>query len=338
MKKTISIQPLTTPWQTEDPFLFCMHHKDAYPAGNDRQGPAVSLAGRNLGQDFSGRDGFSMYHGKDVPGFPVHPHRGFETVTLVLKGYVDHFDSKGSEGRYGAGDVQWMTAGSGCQHAEMFPLTKTDEPNPLELFQIWLNLPASTKMTQPDYKMLWAEDVPVARVSSENGSFTDLRIISGIFEGIKACEPPKASYAYYHENKVGIALLEMSPNATYTLTARSGTLLRNLYFYQGEGKINVEEDEIPVSRKIKLTGGVDVTIKNGAFPSSLLLLEGEPIGEPVAHYGPFVMNTQEELEQAFRDYRATEFGGWPWKSDAPVHKRTQDRFARHMDGRVEKKD
>jgi quercetin 2,3-dioxygenase len=111
IRKIMKIQKLGFPWETEDPFLMTVHHKDAYPLGNDRQGPNVSLEGRNLGEDFTLRDGFRMYHGKTVPGFPVHPHRGFETVTVVLEGLIDHFDSYGSVGRFGNGDVQWMTAG-----------------------------------------------------------------------------------------------------------------------------------------------------------------------------------------------------------------------------------
>jgi redox-sensitive bicupin YhaK (pirin superfamily) len=121
-KKILDVQKSGFHWKMEDPFLFCAHHQDAFPKGNSEMGPAGSLAGRQIGSDFSGKDGFSMYHGERVPGFPAHPHRGFETVTIVLRGLVDHFDSKGSEGRYGNGDVQWMTAGEGCQHAEMFPL------------------------------------------------------------------------------------------------------------------------------------------------------------------------------------------------------------------------
>ena len=129
-------------WPTIDPFLFCAHHDDAYPAGNEQMGPAASLEGRDLGMDFAGRDGWRMYHGREVPGFPPHPHRGFETVTYVRKGFIDHADSLGAAARFGRGDVQWLTAGGGIQHSEMFPLLEREDPNPLELFQIWLNLPA----------------------------------------------------------------------------------------------------------------------------------------------------------------------------------------------------
>jgi redox-sensitive bicupin YhaK (pirin superfamily) len=129
------------PWHTQDPFLFCVHHDDAYPAGNEQMGPAASLAGRELGQDFAGKDGWRMYHGENVPGFPGHPHRGFETVTIVRRGLIDHADSLGAAARFGRGDVQWLTAGRGIVHSEMFPLVERAAPNPLELFQIWLNLP-----------------------------------------------------------------------------------------------------------------------------------------------------------------------------------------------------
>src|SRR5262249_40395259 len=128
--------PLGFPWVTADPFLFCVHHDDAYPAGNEKMGPAMSLAGRNLGQDFAGKDGFRMYHGTVVPGFPGHPHRGFETVTFVRRGYIDHSDSLGAAARFGPGDAQWLTAGGGIVHSEMFPLLEREKPNPLELFQI----------------------------------------------------------------------------------------------------------------------------------------------------------------------------------------------------------
>src|SRR5690606_16205323 len=129
-------------------------HDDAYPRGNDKMGPAASLEGRNIGMDFEIRDGWRMYHGDVVPGFPKHPHRGFETVTLARRGFIDHSDSLGATARFGQGAAQWMTAGQGIVHSEMFPLVNQDAPNPTELFQIWLNLPAHNKLVKPYFTML----------------------------------------------------------------------------------------------------------------------------------------------------------------------------------------
>ena len=148
------------PWPTIDPFLFCVHHNDQYPAGNDDMSPKASLYGRNIGSDFSGKDGWSMYHGDSVPGFPRHPHRGFETVTVARQGYIDHSDSLGATARFGNGDCQWMTAGAGVVHCEMFPLVNKDKGNPTELFQIWLNLPQKEKMVPAYFTMLWKESIP----------------------------------------------------------------------------------------------------------------------------------------------------------------------------------
>ena len=169
MSAILDTRPLGFPWETADPFLFCVHHDDAYPAGNDRLGPAASLAGRALGQDFEGKDGWRMYHGQTVPGFPQHPHRGFETVTIVRRGLIDHSDSLGAAARFGGGDVQWLTAGAGIVHSEMFPLLDAKGPNPVELFQIWLNLPAEDKLVPPHFSMLWDRDIPRARVRRRSG-------------------------------------------------------------------------------------------------------------------------------------------------------------------------
>lgn len=128
--------PLGTQWPTIDPFLFCAHHRDDYPSGTVDLGPDAPLDGRDIGMDFAGADGWNMYHGSTVPGFPQHPHRGFETVTYVRTGFCDHSDSLGATARFGRGDTQWMTAGKGIVHCEMFPLLSDDQPNPLELFQI----------------------------------------------------------------------------------------------------------------------------------------------------------------------------------------------------------
>jgi quercetin 2,3-dioxygenase len=180
------VRALGFQWETLDPFLFCVHHEDYYPKGNDDMGPTEGLAGRPLGNDFHIKDGYRMYHGKAVPGFPGHPHRGFETLTVVRRGLVDHADSFGGAGRYGNGDLQWMTAGKGLMHSEMFPLLKKDAENPLELFQIWLNLPKKSKMVAPDYKMFWSEDIPAFH--PQDGVF--LEVLAGELLGKKSPTPP----------------------------------------------------------------------------------------------------------------------------------------------------
>lgn len=335
-KVILGIQKLGFQWQTEDPFLITMYHKDDYPEGNDEQGPNTSLAGRNLGEDFTLREGFRMYHGTTVPGFPAHPHRGFETVTVVLEGFVDHFDSKGSAGRYGEGDVQWLTTGNGCQHTEMFPLVYRDKPNPLELFQIWLNLPTGSKSAEPEYKMLWAEDIPVVVSTNAAGKKTVIKLIAGSINGIESLEPNSASWANDRNHHVSIYHIHMEPGAAYTLPAVSETLNRNLYFYEGDS-ISIGGENVPSSNQIKLAGNQEITITNGNIESYFLLLEGEPIGEPVVQYGPFVVTTEQELRDTFREYQQTQFGGWQWGRHDPVHERNTGRFARYADGRVEKR-
>lgn len=335
--KIISVQKIGFIFETDSPFLACMHHQDHYPAGNEQQGPVVTLNGRQLGQDFSAKDGFSMYHGETVPGFPAHPHRGFETVTVVPQGIVDHFDSKGAEGRYGNGDVQWLTTGSGCQHAEIFPLVNTDRDNPLELFQIWLNLPAKDKFAEPDYKMLWSEDIPSIKISNDIGKTATVKLIAGTYQGVDSLTPPVASWANKKENHVGIMLIEMEPESVIKLPAGSKTMLRSLYVYKGDSAVTIDGQLIHPSHRIKLSGSEEIEILNGDQKAYLLLLEGEPINEPVVQHGPFVMNTSQEIQEAFRDYKTTEFGGWPWSKHELVHERNTGRFARHADGNVEKR-
>ncbi len=119
--KVIRIGKMGFQLEVKNPFIVCFHHKDHFPKGNGKQEPAYYLDSRQPGEDFDHHAPWRMYYGNTVPGFPVHPHRGFETVTVVTEGFADHFDSLGSCGRYGQGDVQWMTAGAGIQHSEMFP-------------------------------------------------------------------------------------------------------------------------------------------------------------------------------------------------------------------------
>jgi len=337
-KQVIKVQRIGFQWEMENPFIFCAHHNDNFPKGNAEQGLDKSqLSGRNIGSDFSGKDGFSMYHGEVVPGFPVHPHRGFETVTIVLKGLIDHFDSKGSEGRYGNGDVQWLTTGKGCQHSEMFPLINQEKENHAELFQIWLNLPAKDKFTEPYFKMLWAEDIPEVETTDSNGKKTTFKLIAGSIQGTESLTPCPASWANEQKNHVGIFLIRMEPDAIITLPPVSEALNRNLYFYEGDGVIHIENEVIKSSNRVKLAGDEEIVITNGEKESYLLLLEGEPIQEPVVQYGPFVMTTENEIREAYADYRKTEFGGWPWDSFDPVHERNAGRFARYADGTTEKR-
>ena len=330
-----NIKPLGFMWGTTDPFLFCVHHLDNYPKGNDQLGPAASLEGRNLGQDFTTKDGWRMYHGETIPGFPAHPHRGFETVTVVLNGFVDHSDSHGAAGRYGNGDVQWMTAGSGLQHAEMFPLLKKDEENPLELFQIWLNLPKEKKFTKPFYTMLWAEDIPVVTEKNENGRKTEVTLIAGKLNETAAPPPAPDSWAADPGNEVGIWLVKMGANAKWTVPPASLETERTLYFYRGNS-IHVAGIKIEPYHSLEMLADQPVIIENGNDDAYLLLLQGKPINEPVVQHGPFVMNTAAEIQQAFSDYRETQFGGWPWNRHDNVHNAEKSRFAKYADGRTEK--
>ncbi len=330
----LDIRPLGFQWETADPFLFCVHHLDKYPQGNPVLGPSASLAGRDIGQDFTVRDGWRMYHGEKIPGFPGHPHRGFETITVVRSGFVDHSDSMGAAGRYGSGDVQWMTAGAGVQHAEMFPLLDDKQGNTLELFQIWLNLPRANKFVKPHFKMLWKNQIPVVDVADDKGINTRVEVIAGQYAETKAASPPPDSWAADAKNAVAIWHIEIAANGSWQLPASEVKANRFLYFYSGS---NASFDGTPVAsgQGLRLNPGKDLRIVNGDKPGKLLLLQGYPIEEPVVQYGPFVMNTRQEIEQAFADYQRTRFGGWPWPSSEPVHGKDRGRFARHATGEEE---
>ncbi len=320
----------TPPWETPNPFLFCVHHLDFYPKGNGRFGLAASLAGRDIGQDFAGKDGWRMYHGASVPGFPQHPHRGFETVTVVRRGLVDHSDSLGAQARYGEGDVQWLTAGAGIQHAEMFPLVHEDRENPLELFQIWLNLPAADKMAPPHFTMFWADSVPLVTPAAG----VEATLVAGALDGVSPPAPPPHSYASRPQSDVAIWTIRMGPGAAWTMPPAARGSSRHLYFFAGK---NLRVAGQALAGPIIVVADPDSPLPLEATdsPVEMLLLQGRPIAEPVAQYGPFVMNTRAELQQAFADYQRTQFGGWPWGDPAPVNG-AEGRFARRPDGGVER--
>ncbi|HVJ98031.1 MAG TPA: pirin family protein [Acidimicrobiia bacterium] len=321
-------------WATVDPFLFCVHHLDLYPDANEFMGPNASLEARDIGMDFAGTDGWRMYHGSTIPGFPQHPHRGFETVTYVRQGYVDHSDSLGAQARFGRGDVQWLTAGRGIVHAEMFPLLDRSGPNTCELFQIWLNLPAADKMVEPYFTMLWNEQLPRHIVKDDEGRATEITVIAGALDGLSPPAPPPDSWAARAEADVAIWHAVLEPNAKWSPSpAASEETVRTLYVFSGAVHIGDHVVVAPTGVVVRPTD--DVSVIADTDGAEILVLQGRPIGEPVAQYGPFVMNNRAEIEQAYNDYRATGFGGWPWPVDDPAHGRDEGRFARHPDARVE---
>jgi redox-sensitive bicupin YhaK (pirin superfamily) len=331
----LGVNSLGFPWETYDPFLFCAYHDDTYPAGNEKLGPDASLRGRNIGQDFQKKDGWRMYHGSVVPGFPQHPHRGFETVTIMRHGYIDHSDSLGATARFGPGDVQWLTAGKGIVHSEMFPLLNSKGPNPLELFQIWLNLPGSDKFVEPHFAMLWDKDVPRHTALDSEGRPTEITVVAGHIGDAQGPPPPPKSWAARPDTDVAIWTIKMAPNAQFTLAPTTRGMSRTLYFFKGSG-LSVGDRRIPQNAAVRLRPEAEAVLRNGPDAGDLLLLQGRPIGEPVVQYGPFVMNSRDEIQQAFQDYQRTQFGGWPWPEDDPVLPRAEGRYARHADGRIER--
>ena len=342
---------LGSQWPTIDPFLFVAHHRDAYPAGDERLAPVASLEGRRIGMDFDDVDGWNMYHGSVVPGFPQHPHRGFETITYVRTGFIDHADSLGATARFGRGDAQWMTAGSGVVHAEMFPLLDQDGPNPLELFQIWLNLPAADKMVDPYFTMLWGENTPIHEVEGADGR-AEVTVLAGRLDPagsdpMSGQSPPPDSWAARSESDVAIWHIRLSGRASLDLPPASqpGTR-RVLYVFDGTSVDVATGDpgtfgetqagvRVDAGTGAEVVGGERLRLAVDGHDVECLLLQGRPIAEPVAQYGPFVMNDREGIVAAFDDYNRTGFGGWPWPSDDPVHERGAGRFAKHADGRVE---
>ena len=346
------------PMHTQDPFLFCVYHKDQYPAGNGK----MEAPRRGNGADFNPNAPYRMYHGEKVPGFPQHPHRGFETITATLDGIIDHTDSIGDAGRYGKGDLQWMTAGSGIQHAEMFPLVNADEENPLRFFQIWLNLPSWKKMSEPDFVMHWKDDVKKIRKGKEYeivvwvGQFGDVKVNSNL------SATPKNSWAGDEANDVGVFYVEIyaekSREEVRVPKARiESEASRYLYFVEGEEMMINGREKIKKRTGCELDASQSFTVKctklsqsqeshttRKSFDSSIrdsdrsrssssgknkcafLILQGRPIGEPIRSSGPMVMNTNEELRKAFQDFDRTQFGGWPWKSNDVVFPRAKERF------------
>lgn len=331
------IKPLGFPWETQDPFLFCAYHRDEYPSGTEAMGvDPDQLQGRHIGSDFTLKEGWRMYHGSTIPGFPYHPHRGFETITINVEGVVDHSDSLGAAGRFMDGDVQWMTAGNGIQHSEMFPMIHQDKGNPLEIFQIWLNLPRASKRVDPHFKMLWKEVIPIVTHTDEAKRSTRVRVIAGTMQEVVAPEPTPDSWAADPQHAVGVFTVHMEANATWILPKTSPEATRSVFFYKGKD-VRIAGSAVAVGHILELEAGEVIEIQNGNEDAYFLVLEGKPIGEPVVKYGPFVMNTEEEIRETMREFGKTQFGGWPWKEREVVHPKEKGRFALHSTGKEETK-
>ena len=225
-----------------------------------------------------------------IAGFPMHPHRGIETVTYMLSGTVKHRDSLGNSGTIGPGDVQWMTAGRGILHEEM--------PQPSKLlagFQLWVNLPAKLKMTAPRY-----QDIPSARIAEikrENG--VRIRIIAGTVDSLSGPVTDIAADPLYLD-------VSVPAQTEFKQTLVPG---HNAFSYIFEGAANFGEDRATVSAPALVIwgDGDSISLATDAEPARFLLVAGKPLHEPVARYGPFVMNTREEIEQTLKDLRMGTF-------------------------------
>jgi redox-sensitive bicupin YhaK (pirin superfamily) len=244
-----------------------------------------------------------------------------------MEGLIDHTDSLGNGGRYGQGDLQWMTAGKGVVHGEMFPLVKTDANNSNRFFQLWLNLPSQDKMVDPDFKMHWAPEIP--KVQSDDGK-TEITVWAGNYGKKQALPPPPNSWAAKLSSEVAIWRIRIQPGGTIALPPAAGgtSISRCLYFYEGD-RIRVADKTFKQPTQITVRADAEVSLAaEGSQEVEVLMLQGKPIGEPVAQGGPFVMNTAKEIRQAYADYQTTRFGGWPWPEDAMVFPREKGRFAK----------
>jgi len=223
-----------------------------------------------------------------IAGFSDHPHRGFETVTYMLEGRMRHRDSAGNEGLLTNGAVQWMTAGRGVIHSEM----PEQEDGRMEGFQLWLNLPARDKLCEP-----WYRDIPSAEIPEAQAEGVRVRVIAGQALGVQGAMQREATAPTYLD-------LHLEPGARFDQALPPA---HNAFVYVYRGSLTVADTEVPRQRMALLanTPGSDgVVLKAGAEGAKAVLIAGQPLNEPIAQYGPFVMNTNQEIHQAVEDFRA----------------------------------
>ena len=226
--------------------------------------------------------------GDYIGGFPDHPHRGFETITYMLEGRMRHRDSAGNEGLLGNGDVQWMTAGRGVIHSEM----PEQEEGLMEGFQLWLNLPAKDKMCAP-----WYRDIPSAALPEYEKGGVKVRVIAGSSDGVAGAVQREGTLPLYLD-------IHLAPGALFEQALPD---LHNAFFYVYRGKLQSGGVEVPAGRMAIMAndaGSDGLRLQALDEPTRVILVAGRPLKEPIAQYGPFVMNTQAELQQAVRDFQS----------------------------------
>ncbi len=314
-------------WDVEDPFLFVSHHEDDYPQGNAQQAPPLAeIGGRDLGRDYQKRLGFRMYNGKVVPGFPMHAHWGYETVTLPEIGYVDHFDTEKIEGRFGFGDVQWVCASGKYEHNEMYPLVNQEDRNPNDITQIMINLPLELKNGENSVNTIWRDEIPVVE-----GDGCRIKVLCGTFMGEAVVSPSKVSWAD-GEHGVRILRASMGPKGKFTLDPAAEGANRNIYIVSGNG-VRICGSDVPNETRVKMDGSMTVDIENGDSDSVVWVLEGVPIGQKMATFGPVTLRDTKEVRAALDDIRKNEFVEWPWKFIDQAQPLGTERFIRYPDGR-----
>ena len=225
-----------------------------------------------------------------IAGFPTHPHRGFETVTYMLAGRMRHRDNAGNEGLLGPGSVQWMTAGRGILHSEM----PEQDAGLMQGFQLWVNLPAKDKMTAPRYQDIAADRVPTAQL----GEGVSAKVLAGEIAGVRGPVDPGATQPIF----LDIALAAGGA-ASVPLPEGHNAFV---YVYEGAAAVGDSAETLARGQLGVLSSGDEVSVASEAG-ARLILVAGKPLREPVAKYGPFVMNTEAELQQAFADFRAGKF-------------------------------
>lgn len=237
--------------------------------------------------------------GEDT-GAPDHPHRGFETVTYLFSGEMEHKDSEGNVGRLQAGDVQWMTAGSGVIHSELTPANFIQSGGTLHGVQLWVNLPSSRKMTKPRYQDIAANQMPIAR-STDN--LVQVKVIAGEAMQVKAVIDTNTPIMYLH--------VTIQPGGTLEQTIPEG-FNTFAYIIDGEGRMGREQAEVKDSQMVMLEPESKTILMSNPAENkkalNFLLIGGKPLGEKVVRYGPFVMNSEAEINQAISDYRSGKFG------------------------------